>query len=169
VNLVSTIADGIERQEGYFPGSLTYRNNNPGAIWDGLTDTKKTRIWPQYPIDGGGFLTLPDYSTGRALEENQVALKISRGVTLRQLLAEWSNTDGAAYSANVAEWSGLPTDTPLNLLDASPGSSVLQDPLAVSDDTGGGQASPDSSGAAAVYIGAGLVAATLFVSFLVSD
>jgi hypothetical protein len=124
MSLITDLADAIERQEGYAPGTRAYRNNNPGNIWDGLGNGKVRRIWPQYPIDDAGFLMLPSYSTGRALMESQISIKIGRGETLTQLLNEWDSGDPAStratYVSNVAGWTGLPVDVPLNALGDSP-------------------------------------------------
>lgn len=155
MSVVSSIADGIERQEGYYPGSLTYRDNNPLALWDGIAPGKPARIWPDIPIDSGGFLVFPDYASGRSLGEMQLAVKVARGMTLRALLAEWSNTDGAAYTANVAAWSGLPADVALNTLDpGSPDSAVEPGTVDTSE---------------LVIIGASAAAAVVFLSFFLSE
>jgi hypothetical protein len=125
--LITAIADSIERQEGYAPGTRAYRNNNPGNIWDGLDPEhgKTKRIWPQYPLDDKEFLILPDYATGRALMESQIRIKINRGETLTQLINEWDSGDPpstrAVYVSNVSQWTGLDPSRPLNMVgDFSP-------------------------------------------------
>jgi hypothetical protein len=122
--LIQAIANAIQAQEGYYPGSRAFRNNNPGNIWDGLSPGKTKRIWNQYPIDADGFLILPDYATGRALMEGQISLKINRGETLTQLINEWDSSDSTAtratYVANVSTATGLDPNAPLNTLGASP-------------------------------------------------
>ena len=120
--LITAIADAIERQEGYAPGTRAYRNNNPGNIWDGLDPEhgKTRRIWPQYPIDEQGFLKLPDYATGRALMESQLRIKINRGETLPKLLNDWDSSDPAptraVYVANVSGWLAIDPNVPLNTM-----------------------------------------------------
>ncbi len=49
----------IQEYEGWYPGSLTYRQNNPGAL-----------RWSKYEIDNkNGFSVFSDYETGlKALE-----------------------------------------------------------------------------------------------------
>ncbi len=119
-DLIQAIANAIQSQEGYYPGSRAFRNNNPGNIWDGLSPGKTRRIWPQYPIDADGFLVLPDYATGRSLMENQISIKISRGETLTQLINEWDSSDSAGtratYVSNVSMATQLDPNTPLNTL-----------------------------------------------------
>jgi hypothetical protein len=128
-DLISLLADAIQKQEGYYPGSRGYRNNNPGNLWDGLIPGVKTkRIWPQYPLDNENFVVFPDYSTGRAVMENQIRIKIGRGETLTQLLNEWDSGDPAStratYVSNVTSWTGLDPNTPLNQLGSGPPSSL---------------------------------------------
>lgn len=119
MSLISALADAITRQEG------STQNNNPGNIWDGIAPGKPNRIWPNLPIDYRGFVIYPTLADGRAAMENQLAIKIGRGETLSQLINEWDSSDSAAtralYVSNVSQWTGLPTDIPLNQIgDASP-------------------------------------------------
>ena len=75
-DIVTKIADSIERQEGgrdaagnIVPNTRAARNNNPGNIWDGLCPGKVQRIWPRYRIDSAGFVVFPNYATGRGAME----------------------------------------------------------------------------------------------------
>jgi len=118
--IVQKIANAIERQEDYAPGTRAYRNSNPGNIWDGICPGKPKRIWPQFAIDADGFVMFPSYSTGRNVMEQQIRLKISRGETLRVLINQWDSSDPQAtrdvYVSHVAEWTQLPSDEPLQSL-----------------------------------------------------
>lgn len=120
-DIVTKIADSIERQEGgrdaagnIVPNTRAARNNNPGNIWDGLCPGKVQRIWPRYRIDSAGFVVFPNYATGRGAMERQIWLKVSKDETLRMLIEQWDSSDAPAtralYVAHVAEWTGLPTD-----------------------------------------------------------
>jgi hypothetical protein len=122
--IVTKISDAIERQEGFrdaggqiITTNRAARNNNPGNIWDGLCTGKVKRIWPQYPVDASGFVVYPNYPTGRAAMEKQISLKISKNETLRVLINQWDSSDPKPtrdiYVVDVAEWTGLPTDTVL--------------------------------------------------------
>ncbi|TAJ99768.1 hypothetical protein EPO44_10225 [bacterium] len=114
----------MQRQEGFFPGSRSYRNNNPGNIWDGLAEGKARRIWPDIPVDSEGFLIFPTYEAGRAAFERQLSIKVNRGLSLEGLLAEWapaSENDTAAYVRNVSGWLSIPADVPLLQLDSGDG------------------------------------------------
>ena len=131
-DLIQLIANAIQKQEGYYPGSRAFRNNNPGNIWDDVAPGKPKRIWPQYPIDDKGFLKLPDYATGRALMENQLRIKINRGETLTQLINEWDSSDPpatrATYLANVTAATGINPMLALNTLGA-PGGPLPANPI----------------------------------------
>lgn len=117
MSLITTLADAMQRKEGFFPGSRAYRNNNPGNLWDGIGKGKTARIWPNLPIDDLGFVIYPDYAAGRAALERQLALDISRGLTLENLIAKYapnSENDTSKYLADVAAWTGLPMGVSLS-------------------------------------------------------
>jgi hypothetical protein len=113
--MVSAIADAVTQQEGYYPGSAAYRYNNPGNLMD-----PSHRIWPQYPTDPRtGEVIFPDAATGRAALENDLSIKINRGMTLTSLFAMYAPAghganDPAVYAANVAHATGIDPNTPLN-------------------------------------------------------
>jgi hypothetical protein len=115
--LVASICAGIQRQEGFLPGTRAWRNHNPGNLWDGSYPGKVGRIWPQYPLDDAGFVIFPDYATGFSEMEHQVQLKVERGDTLRVLVNQWDSGDPQrnrdTYLADLVEWTGFPADTPL--------------------------------------------------------
>jgi hypothetical protein len=133
MGLAENIADFIQQQEGWFPGSRSYRNNNPGNIWDDvIPGVKPKRIWPQYQIDSGGFLILPDYQTGYNLMLSQINIKMGRGESFSQLVNEWDSSDPAStralYVSNGVAALGIDPDTPLNQLDSSGGIPGLPNP-----------------------------------------
>ncbi len=114
--VVSTLAAAIQRQEGYAPGTVAYRNNNPGNLWDGGS----TKIWPDLPHDPSGFVIFPSYDAGLAALQNDLSIKVNRGMDLNSLITMYappSENNTAAYIANVSAWTGLPTDVPLNQVD----------------------------------------------------
>lgn len=135
MSIVTDLADAIDRQEG------PDQNNNPGNIWDGLDPAsgKTRRIWPDLPIDSRGFVIYSSPAAGRAALEHDLTVKISRGMDLRSLITQYappSQNDTETYIRNVSTWTGLPTDVPLNNLQAFP-------PSAQPPDATGGQLAYD--------------------------
>jgi len=51
-------ADAIQQHEGWFPGSRSFRNNNPGNL-------KFSGQFGAVGADANGFAIFPDYDTGR--------------------------------------------------------------------------------------------------------
>lgn len=80
--LVNLLFEAIKKIEGWSPKSRSFRNNNPGNLWDGLTLTKKKRIWPVLPIDKQGFLIYPTYELGKRALEKDIHIKIDAGKSL---------------------------------------------------------------------------------------
>lgn len=107
-----SIADAITKQEGFYPGSVAYRNNNPGnMVYAGQAGA--------YPGGAGGFAKFTDAAAGRAAIISQLRLDAARGLTLGQEIEKWAprsdrrnNTD--AYIANVAARTGLSPSTRLS-------------------------------------------------------
>ncbi len=126
MSVITSLADAITKMEGYYPGSLAWRNNNPGNIRGG-------RVYPQYPLDSNGFTVFPDQATGRAALEADMAYKVGQGMTLESLVYKYApptdNNDSAQYVANMASWTGLPVNVPLNSLDSSGYSGSTARPL----------------------------------------
>lgn len=114
-----SIASAIQTQEGYYPGSLAYRNNNPGnLVFAGQ---------PGATPGAGGFAAFDSYADGRAALVNQIDLDATRGTdvngnpttTVAQLIASWappSQNDTATYVANVSASTGFDPNAPLESL-----------------------------------------------------
>lgn len=117
MSVITALADAVTRMEGYSPGTRAYRNNNPGNIRGGS-------IYPQYPLDSGGFTIFPDPATGRAALETDMAAKVNQGLSLRSLVYKYApptdGNDSDKYVSNVSTWTGLPADVPLNSIGTSP-------------------------------------------------
>jgi hypothetical protein len=117
--VVSALADAIQAQEGYYPGSLSYRNNNPGNL---------VYVGQANAVPGlGGFAKYNSYQDGRAGLEAQITLDAVRGTdvngspttTVSELLTSWappSENNTAAYIANVSAATGFDPDAPLSTL-----------------------------------------------------
>ena len=113
-SLVQGIAAAIQQMEGWFPGSRSYLNNNPGNLRSG----------PGMTGTAGGYAVFPDVATGQAALDAQVQSNIDRGLTLQQFFAGGNgypgyapsadNNNPTAYANFVAGQVGIDTSTPLN-------------------------------------------------------
>lgn len=118
---VAALASAIQTQEGFYPGSLAYQNNNPGnLVYVGQ---------PGASPGAGGFAKFATYAQGYQALQNQITLDTSRGTdvngnpvtTVSQLITSWappSQNDTAAYIASVSAQTGYDPDAPLSSLGA---------------------------------------------------
>lgn len=116
---VDSLAAAIQTQEGYYPGSLAYQNNNPGnLVYAGQ---------PGATQGAGGFAAFSSYPLGLAALKNQINLDATRGTdingnpttTAAELLTSWappSENDTAAYIASVSVQTGYDPNAPLSSL-----------------------------------------------------
>lgn len=151
---VDAIAAAIQTQEGYYPGSLAYRNNNPGnLVYVGQ---------PGATAGAGGFASFQSYDAGLAALKNQIALDAARGTdvngkpttTVAELISSWappSENNTAAYIASVAAQTGFDPDAPLASLGASTAGPVDS---AVLPDFSSGASTPDFFGGSQVDLSA---------------
>ena len=129
MNGLDSIVAAIRQHEGFYPGSLSYRNNNPGNL----------RLAGQRgatPGDGG-FARFPTYADGEAALAAQVRLDASRGFTLEGFLNKFapsSENNTAAYIASVSRATGI-----------APGQSLSD---AIAGSTGGDTTPPFSPSSA---------------------
>jgi hypothetical protein len=107
----NAVAQAIQTQEGYYPGSLAYQNNNPGnLVYAGQ---------PGATQGAGGFAAFSSYNAGYSALLNQINLDATRGTdvngnpttTVGQLIASWApSSDPAnntpAYVASVVSQTG---------------------------------------------------------------
>jgi hypothetical protein len=110
--VVGTIASTIQTQEGYFPGSLAYRNNNPGnLLYVGQSGAT---------LGERGFARWRSYEEGLEALYNQIQLYASRGLTIDQMMAIYApasdDNNPAAYAQRIAAALGVSVDTPLSAL-----------------------------------------------------
>lgn len=118
---VNALADAIQIQEGYAPGTLAYRNNNPGnLIYVGQ---------PGATQGAGGFAAFNSYNAGRTALTNQITLDAVRGTdvngnpttTVSELLFSWApasdpRNNTPSYIASVASQTGYDPNAPLSSL-----------------------------------------------------
>jgi hypothetical protein len=109
---LSTVANTIQTIEGWFPGSVSYRNNNPGNL-------KFAGQAGATGADSNGFAIFPDYQTGLAALDNQITLDASRGLTISAFTQKYApasdSNDPTSYAAQIANASGLSVNDPLSL------------------------------------------------------
>ena len=166
---VNSIAAAIQQQEGYYPGSLAYTNNNPGnLVYAGQ---------PGATPGAGGFADFTSYAAGYQALTNQITLDATRGTdingnpitTLSQLINSWappSQNPTATYISNVSAATGFDPNAPLSSLGTATGSSALDvSPDSTSDDSSFPDGSLDLSSVGGpsdvstpLVIGAGLLA-----------
>ena len=115
-SLVSSLAAAIQQMEGWYPGSLAYRNNNPGNLRPGSLAVGAIGT-------NGGYAVFPDYNTGLAALQGLIQSPGYWGLTLNQFFAKYApaadNNNPATYAATVAAQLGVDPNTPLSVLAAA--------------------------------------------------
>jgi hypothetical protein len=110
-SVVKKWADAIQNHEGWFPGSRSYRNNNPGNL----------RVTGDKGVDSGGFGIFSTYEKGRAALEGDLSAKIRKypSQTIAQIMERYapsSENDSALYASVVAKALGVSVSTKLSEL-----------------------------------------------------
>lgn len=158
----AALASAIQNQEGYYPGSVAYVNNNPGNLmYAGQSGAT------QGP---GGFAVFSSYDQGYAALVNQINLDATRGTdvngnpvqTVGQLISSWApasaGNDTTSYISSVSQQTGFSPDA--SLLGLSPDSSGVAVPPGLMVDPGGvdssGVDSADST--SLLWVGGGVLA-----------
>jgi hypothetical protein len=149
-DFVSSLASAIQQMEGWYPGSLAYRNNNPGNLRPGLLAVGATG-------SSGGYAVFPNYQTGWNALLGLIQSPGYWNLTLTQFFAKYApgadNNNPAAYAASVAATLGVDANTPISQL-ASGGGAVAAaaappdnsgDGGSGTIDTGDAAGSPDTS------------------------
>ena len=76
-------ASTIQTIEGWYPGSKSYRNNNPGNL-------KFDKQPEATGADPQGFAVFPDYAHGLTALHKQIALDAGRGLTIQQFANKYA-------------------------------------------------------------------------------
>ncbi len=112
-----TIGSTIQQVEGYYPGSIAYRNNNPGNL-------KYVGQAGATGADSRGFAVFPTYDAGLDALYHQLDLYAGRGLTIQQTMDIYAPaSDGnqpAAYAQTIARALGTSVNTRLSDLSSSP-------------------------------------------------
>lgn len=114
----ATIAATIQQVEGYYPGSIAYRNNNPGnLVYVGQAGATR---------GDGGFAYFPNYAAGLQALNDQIQLYAARGMTIQQMMNVYAPaSDGnnpSSYAGTIAAALGVDPSTSLLELAGFPGS-----------------------------------------------
>jgi hypothetical protein len=124
---LNTVGLAVQTQEGYYPGTLAYTNNNPGNL--------VAAGQPGCSPGAGGFCAFPSYDLGYQALLNQISLDASRGYTILQFTTKYLggdvNNPGVApggdpnvYAANIAAAAGVSPNDLLSTAIASDGFTV---------------------------------------------
>lgn len=135
----NSVAQTIQKIEGYFPGSLSYKNNNPGNL--------RPAGQPGC-VPSGGFCTFATYDDGYAALVRDLTAKANRGMTIQDAINMYAPaSDGnnpTSYAATLAASQGLSVSDPL-LLAMSGSSSAGAAPPVPGLTTAGDSSSDDST------------------------
>lgn len=161
LGLGSALADAIQRQEGYAPGTRAYRNNNPGnLIYVGQASASGK--------DDAGFAVFPSYAAGYGELERQIGLDAGRGLTLEQFIYKYcppSQCDTETYISNVMGWTGSTRGETLAQImsgtPSTPNTSPVDGPVESSGELVAGLTQTQM-----LYIGAGVVGLVLLSNIL---
>ena len=111
---VELLCCALASQEGAWdPGSIPLIRNNPGDL------DYAAQLGASRPPLGSPDASIAMFATpeaGIAALFRQVWLQVAQGQTVRQIVEQWAppaDNDSTTYLANVIEWTGLPTDTPV--------------------------------------------------------
>lgn len=122
------VAGLIQRQEGYYPGSRSWRNNNPGNL-----RPNSMMFAGQTGVDPNGFAVFPDYQTGynALITDLQTHFNRNPGQTLADFIRSYASSSPvdqqASYIAALASGLGVSPDTPLSQIQGA-GRSIAPTP-----------------------------------------
>ncbi len=102
------LARAIQQHEGFYPGSISYDNNNPGNLQSWSTQIGTSR----------GFAVFPTYEVGYNALRSLLRASCDNSWTLLQLMNSYApasdNNDPYGYASILARTLGVTLDTPLD-------------------------------------------------------
>lgn len=106
----ATIASTIQQVEGYYPGSVSYRNNNPGnLVYVGQAGATGA--------DANGFAIFPSYAAGLQALDDQIQLYAGRGLSIQGMMNIYApasdGNDPNSYASQIASALGVDPSTSL--------------------------------------------------------
>jgi hypothetical protein len=129
---IQTIAQTIQTVEGYYPGSLAYKNNNPGNLifvgQAGATQGPPMTGTPYF------YAAFPSYDDGYNALLNQIQIYGTQGLTINQMMNKYApatdpngNPTGNnpnSYANSIASALGVSPDTSVSAAISGDGSAV---------------------------------------------
>lgn len=121
-SLIEKMAAAIEKVEGWFPGSRSQRNNNPGNLrWNGGEQWQG-----QIGVDSGNFIIFDSYNNGK-----RALMKLITNAATGQLAPSYDprsglysffqryapssdNNDPKSYAEQVAAYMQIDVNTPIS-------------------------------------------------------
>ena len=126
---MQTVASAIQTQEGYYPGSIAYTDNNPGNLMYAGQ--------PGATAGPGGFAVFDSYADGQQALYNQLNLYATgacaacngQPLTISQMTAIYApagsgGNNPSVYANNIASAAGVTPDTSLSDLFSGTSSST---------------------------------------------
>lgn len=157
----TSVANEIQQLEGWFSGSVSQSNNNPGNL-----------VYANQPgatgASSSGFAVFPTYQAGYQALLNQISLDASRGLTISQFAQKYApasdGNDPTSYAAQIAMATGLSVNDPLSLADSGtvasvPANAAGTDLSSITDSLTADNT--DSGDNTLLYVGVGLGVAAL--------
>jgi hypothetical protein len=126
----------IEKLEGFYPGSRSYRNNNPGNLKFGPFAQEHGATGK----DSEGFAVFPDYLTGMTAQDELIQGYANSGHSLEDMIADWNGNgpNTGSYQSDAAKALGVPGSTKLwDLLKNNPFLKTPESPSEGGTDTPG--------------------------------
>lgn len=104
---LSAIQSAMQNREGYFPGRVAYRTNNPGNIKYGAFAKSMGAVDSGIKAaDGGTFAKFPDYGAGKSAQMSLLKSGGYANLTFDSAMKRWSNNGyGADVIGNVTQGS----------------------------------------------------------------
>ncbi len=101
------LAEAVKQHEGFYPGSVAFDNNNPGAL----------RRWPTQVGTTRGFAIFPSYEVGYQALLDLLLTRCGKDWTLYRLMSWYApssdNNNPYRYASILADKLGVSTSTKL--------------------------------------------------------
>jgi hypothetical protein len=160
----TSVANEIQQLEGWFSGSVSQTNNNPGN----LMYAGQPGATGQTPA---GFAVFPTYQAGYQALLNQINLDASRGLTIAQFAQKYApaqdGNDPTSYAAQIAAATGLSVNDPLSAASSGTVASVPTSTASTGTDLSSiaadltGSSDDSETDPTLLWVGGGLLAAAL--------